>query len=110
MFASQRELPPAARAEQERIRRSHHPLGLARAMRAVGLAAMPDYRPWLDRVRTPTRLVAGERDAKFRRLAGEMAERMPRADVVVVEDAGHNVVLEQPEVVARLIRQGMERA
>ena len=44
----------------------------------------------------PVTLVVGERDEKFRAIAERMAERLPRAEVVVVPGAGHAAQLEQP--------------
>lgn len=107
MFASQGELPPDSLKRQRRIRRAHDPRGLARSLRVIGLGRMPDYRPRLGEIDVPVRLVVGERDAKFRGLASEMAALIPRAEIVVVEGAGHNVVLERPDTVARLLREGM---
>jgi 2-succinyl-5-enolpyruvyl-6-hydroxy-3-cyclohexene-1-carboxylate synthase/2-succinyl-6-hydroxy-2,4-cyclohexadiene-1-carboxylate synthase len=48
-------------------------------------------------------LVVGERDVKFRALAGRMAAALPAARVVVVPGAGHAAQLERPEAVARAI-------
>lgn len=107
LFRTQEALPVERRAQQDRIRRGHHPRGLARSLRVVGLGAMPDYRPRLARVAVPVRLVAGEADPKFRALADEMAGLLPRATQTVVPDAGHNVVLEKPEEIARLLREDM---
>lgn len=107
LFASQAGLPADALERQDRIRRSHDPAGLARSLRVLGLARMPDYRPQLPEVGIPVRLVVGERDDKFRRLAEAMAERLPRATVTVVPDAGHNLVLERPTEIAGLIREDL---
>lgn len=108
LFGTQTELPAPTQAHQRQIRLSHDPLGLARSLRTLGLAAMPDLRPALARIDVPVRLVAGGLDVKFRELARSMADRIPRAEVRVVEGAGHNVVLERPEEVARLIQEPFE--
>lgn len=105
LFASQARLPAAERHRQREIRRSHDPRGLARSLRTVGLARMPDYRPRLPDVAAPVRLVAGERDEKFRGLAADMAARLPRGSVTVVPDVGHNVVLEAPAEISGLLRE-----
>ncbi len=107
LFRTQESLLEERRARQDRIRRAHHPRGLARSLRVLGLGAMPDYRTRLARVKVPVRLVAGEADPKFRALAGEMAGLLPHATQTVVADAGHNVVLEKPEEIARLLREDM---
>lgn len=105
MFASQARLPAPARERQRAIRMAHDPRGLARSLRATGLAAMPDYGPDLARIRVPVSLVVGERDAKFRALADAMAARIPRAAVRTIPGAGHNVVLERPAEIARLLEE-----
>lgn len=107
LFRTQEALPAERRARQDEVRRSHDPRGLARSLRVLGLAAMPDYRPRLARVTLPVRLVAGEADAKFRGLAGEMARALPAASTTLVPGAGHNVILEKPEEIARLLREDM---
>jgi len=107
LFASQDRLPHDVQARQHRIRRAHDPARLARSLRSLGLARMPDYRPRLPELDLPVRLVVGERDAKFREIAAGMAERLPRATVTVVADAGHNVVLEHPSEIAGLLREDM---
>jgi 2-succinyl-6-hydroxy-2,4-cyclohexadiene-1-carboxylate synthase len=105
LFSTQGRLPERVLKRQRRIREGHDPAGLARSLRVVGLGAMPDYGPELDRLELPIRLVVGERDTKFRALAGAMAERLPRSRTIVVPDAGHNVVLEDPIATAALLRE-----
>ncbi len=105
LFRTQRLLDRDVLERQRRIRLAHDPAGLVRALRALGLGAMPDYRPALERIAMPVRIVAGEADQKFRVLAGEMAERLPRARTTIVAGAGHNVVLERPAEIARLLQE-----
>jgi 2-succinyl-6-hydroxy-2,4-cyclohexadiene-1-carboxylate synthase len=103
IFATQEAVSPAAAARQRRVRLRHDPDALAAAMRGLGLAEMPNYWPELPRIDAPVRLVAGERDEKFRALAERMAGLLPHAEITIVPGAGHNVVLERPEDVARLL-------
>lgn len=107
LFDTQGDLPARVLQRQRRIRLGHDPAGLARSLRVAGLGAMPDWNPALERLEMPVRLVVGEHDAKFRALAGAMAERLPRAQITVVPDAGHNVVLEDPTRTAALLREDM---
>jgi pimeloyl-ACP methyl ester carboxylesterase len=64
---------------------------------------MPPLWDRLGELALPVTLVVGERDAKFRAIAERMAQRLPRGEVVVVEDAGHAVALEAPAAVAEAI-------
>ncbi len=103
VFATQRALPAAARATQERIRRSHDPRGIIEAIRRLGLGAMPDYTPRLGSLKMPVDLIVGEHDTKFRALAEEMLVRLACGRLSVVPSAGHNPLLERPaELAAQL--------
>jgi pimeloyl-ACP methyl ester carboxylesterase len=62
----------------------------------MGLAEMPDYRAAIARCS----LIVGADDAKF--LA--IARGLP-APLTVIPGAGHDVPLEQPELLASAIRQ-----
>ncbi len=97
LFATQASLPPDLLEEQRATRLGHDPEGLARSMLALGLAAMPDYRPALGGIDIPIRLVAGEKDDKFLAIARSMLSRLKRGRLTVVSGAGHNVLLERPE-------------
>lgn len=105
LFASQRRQPEARLAAQRALRLRHRPAALARALRVLGLGAMPDYRSALPRIDVPVHLMAGELDAKFTELARQMAALLPRADVEIVPGAGHNLPLEAPRQVAAAIRR-----
>lgn len=104
LWASQARLPDDVLARQRALRLSHSPDGLAHALRALGLGVMPDLRPALPAVRVPVDLVVGGLDAKFLALARAFADACPAARVIVVPDVGHNVVLEAPEALARILQ------
>jgi 2-succinyl-6-hydroxy-2,4-cyclohexadiene-1-carboxylate synthase len=108
LFASQRRLPAELLARQREARLRRRPEGLARALRQLGPARMPDLRPALAEVDLPVRLMAGELDVKYRRVAGEMAAALPRATVEIVPGAGHNLLLEAPGAVAAAITRALE--
>jgi 2-succinyl-6-hydroxy-2,4-cyclohexadiene-1-carboxylate synthase len=105
LFAGQDRADPAAVARQRGIRRSHDPRGLARALRVLGLAAMPDHGPALGAVSVPVRVVAGGLDHKFVDLGRDLAARLPGGRLHIIEGAGHNVVLERPSELARLLEE-----
>ena len=104
LFATQQGLPADQRRAQRRQRQGHRAAGLARALRTLGLANMPDYRPDLAAIRVPVTLITGARDEKFCRLAAEATQRLPRAELRSVPAVGHNVVLEAPAAVAAALR------
>jgi 2-succinyl-6-hydroxy-2,4-cyclohexadiene-1-carboxylate synthase len=105
LFASQRALPERVR-DAERFRRlSHTAQGLALALRALGLGAMPDLGPKVPALQMPVEVLAGEWDIKFRQLADPLVAAIPRATLTVVPSAGHNVILEQPQALAAALME-----
>jgi 2-succinyl-6-hydroxy-2,4-cyclohexadiene-1-carboxylate synthase len=105
LFASQARLPPSQLAAQHAIRLRHDPRSLALAMTSLGLARMPSYWEVIARAAVPITLIVGGDDEKFKGLARRMlaTTTADRARVVEVDGAGHNVVLERPDVIARLL-------
>jgi 2-succinyl-6-hydroxy-2,4-cyclohexadiene-1-carboxylate synthase len=103
IFATQRALPADTRAKHRAIRLSHRAAGLAASLRALGQGSMPSLWHALERIEVPITLVVGSEDAKLRGIAARMAERLPRARICVVAACGHDVVLERPSELARII-------
>jgi pimeloyl-ACP methyl ester carboxylesterase len=79
------------------------PAGLARALRGLGTGALPPLWGKLGELTTPTTLLVGERDQKFREIAATMAAEIAQAQVEIVPRSGHAAHLEQPEQVAAAI-------
>jgi 2-succinyl-6-hydroxy-2,4-cyclohexadiene-1-carboxylate synthase len=97
--------PPrgAAAAHADRLRNT--PQGLAAALRGLGTGVMEPLWDRLGELAIPVTLVVGERDTKFRGIAGAMLERLPNGKLIVVEGAGHAAQLESPSAVADAIYQ-----
>jgi pimeloyl-ACP methyl ester carboxylesterase len=75
------------------------------------LLARPDAGPVLDAVRVPTLVLTGRADAWSPPAQHEaMAARVPGSRLVVVEDAGHMVTMEQPDAVNRALRDWLQAA
>jgi 2-succinyl-6-hydroxy-2,4-cyclohexadiene-1-carboxylate synthase len=103
LFASQTAVPAALRAEQRARRLAHDPGGLARSLRVTGLAEMPDYAPRLATLTPPLTVLAGELDAKFLALGRAITERVRGSRFVVAPSAGHDLLLERPDLVALVL-------
>ena len=105
LFATQARLPAERLAGQRAVRMRHDPRALAFAMHSLSLGRMPSYWDVLGATEVPIDLVVGALDEKFTTLAGRMKEQMRHGlgRVLRVADTGHNVVLEQPELLARII-------
>lgn len=110
VFASMQRWPPEM-VERLRVERlAHDPSALADALMALSLANMPSFRQELSAVGVPVTLLAGEEDTKFVALGEELAASLPNAKFVVVDGAGHQLLIERPDAVAAAIRQGLDHA
>lgn len=83
--------------EENAIRASHTAHGLAQSLRGAGTGEQESLWESLPDLVMPVLLVAGRNDKKFAAIAETMAERMPNAAWVLVDQAGHTVHGEEPE-------------
>ncbi|MCP4039133.1 MAG: 2-succinyl-6-hydroxy-2,4-cyclohexadiene-1-carboxylate synthase [bacterium] len=107
LFASQARLGETAlaRARAERLR--NRPQGLALSLRGMGTGAMAPLD--LTGLKVPSCFVAGAEDEKFIALARGYAERLERACVEIIPEAGHAAHLENPEAFGRAAREFFAR-
>lgn len=99
---------PEIVAESRALAEVNSAKGLAAVARGMGLR--PDSTPELPLIHVPTLVLVGEQDALTPVSdARALFERIPRATLAVIEDAGHISNLEQPErfteLVARFLRE-----
>ncbi len=98
-----RELPKAAQAALRARRLAQNAPGLASALRALGAGAQPSLWNQLQRLETPTLLVAGARDLKYAEIGRRMDALLPNATLHLVQRSGHTPHLERPADYAALL-------
>jgi 2-succinyl-6-hydroxy-2,4-cyclohexadiene-1-carboxylate synthase len=103
LFTTQQRLPAELRARHRARRLSHDAARVARALEVLSPGRMPVMTSSLARIDVPVTLVAGALDPKFASIARAIAPLFPRARVEIVDDAGHDVCLERPRVLAALL-------
>jgi 2-succinyl-6-hydroxy-2,4-cyclohexadiene-1-carboxylate synthase len=91
LFASQQRLGPGA---------AH---GLANSLRGMGAGAQEPLHQRLASLTVPVCLAVGDEDAKFRAIGADLANRMPRGRLAIIEKAGHAVHLENPDAFGDLV-------
>lgn len=97
--------PPEARARQREDVLRNDPAGLAAALRGIGTGAMAPLWGRLHELAMPAAVLAGERDAKYVTLGERLAAALPGCSgLTVVPGAGHGLLREAPEAVARALR------
>lgn len=104
LFASQKRLETAVRAQLRQQRLQNSPLGLANSLRGMGTGQQPSLWDDLPQLALPTLLIAGELDSKYVAIGRQMAPQLPTAQLAIVPDAGHTVHLEQPEKFVALVK------
>jgi pimeloyl-ACP methyl ester carboxylesterase len=72
----------------------------------TALLNRPDAGPVLDQIRVPALILCAREDAWSPPSAHEeMAARIPSSRLVIVENSGHMVTMEQPDAVSQAIRE-----
>ncbi len=98
LFASQKNLSHELQARQRAQRLSNSPVGLANSLRGIGTGVQPSLWHDLDKLTMPVLLLTGALDTKFTALSDQMAAKIANVQVIKVEDAGHTVHLEKPDI------------
>ena len=106
LWASQGALPEPVKQMQRAQRLRHQAAGLAQSLTQHGLGEMPDLRAQLAEVRTPVDVLVGERDDKFVTLGRELCGIVSGARLTIAPGAGHNLLLERPELCSELLARG----
>jgi 2-succinyl-6-hydroxy-2,4-cyclohexadiene-1-carboxylate synthase len=104
IFDSQKKLAIESLLNQRVLRLSHNAEGLALALDTLGLGQMPNYLLRAQEIHIPVEILVGERDTKFQSVGEHLAAQAPKGELLIIQGTGHNVVLEQPEVVANQIK------
>lgn len=105
LFASQRRLPPGARARHRARRLSHREGLVARALETLSPGRMPAMTRSLETIEVPVALVAGSLDTKYAGIARAIAPLFPDARVRIVDGAGHDPCLERPQELAAVLSE-----
>lgn len=79
---------------------------LAKSLEGMGTGTQPSHWNSLGTLSCPTWTLAGARDAKYVRIAREMARSGP-VEPIIVPDAGHALLDEVPEAVAAVIGRAL---
>lgn len=105
LFAGQAALGQAHLRAARDQRLASNPQGLARSLLAGGTGAMEPLHERLAGCDTPTLLVVGAHDSKFRAMAEQLTAALPRAAPALIDGAGHAAHVEQPDATAAAIAE-----
>jgi 2-succinyl-6-hydroxy-2,4-cyclohexadiene-1-carboxylate synthase len=108
-FASLSHLSDEYRAWDRSIRTANTAEGLGRALRGYGQGAQPSVWDDLQNLAIPVLLITGSRDVRYTEIGAEMAMLIPEAESVVINDAGHDPLADQPEATFGAISSFLNR-
>lgn len=104
LFGTQRKLSDDIQQliRQERLSQSEG--GLAASLRGMGSGSQPSWWGKLIEITIPVLLIVGELDEKFVSINEQMEKSLPEADLVIVENVGHAIHVEDPVKFGKLVR------
>lgn len=86
---------------QDRCR--NMPASLASSLRTCGTGQQEPLWPEIHEVKIPVLLICGARDEKFTEIATRMHRLIPHSTLKIIDKAGHNAHLDQPEAFAQAV-------
>ncbi|NNF56976.1 MAG: 2-succinyl-6-hydroxy-2,4-cyclohexadiene-1-carboxylate synthase [Rhodothermaceae bacterium] len=89
-------------------RRHNDPTELGKSLTGMGTGAQPSHWEHLRRIRVPAWALVGSRDAKYVRIAEQMAEAGP-FDVMTMPSLGHALIEEQPHALTQVLHRLLNR-
>ncbi len=92
-----------SRIADRKVREENTATGLAAALRGMGQGVQPYVGDRPADLEMPLLTISGGTDNKYQRFGIDMADTAPRGRHVTIAGVGHNVVLEAPDEVRRLV-------
>ena len=106
LFASLHHHPQFA--ELQRKRGQNDPFEIARSLRGMSAGKQKSLWNKLNEISLPIMMLVGEYDPKYKKIGSEMRQRCPALELRVVENCGHLIHFENPQLYAHYVRQFLE--
>lgn len=103
LFESQKNLHNNIKKKIRNERLSQSAYGLVQSLRGMGTGVQPSWWDHLSGLKCPTLLIVGALDQKFVKINKLMNSYMQHSFVEIVNEAGHNVHIEQPAAFNQLV-------
>ncbi|WP_404453798.1 2-succinyl-6-hydroxy-2,4-cyclohexadiene-1-carboxylate synthase [Virgibacillus necropolis] len=103
LFESQKKLPDSVQRAIREERLSQHEEGLIMSLNHMGNGVQPSWWDELETLTLPVLLVVGVLDAKFVNLNKTMHNRIPQSNLVIVQEAGHAIHVEQSDFFGKIV-------
>lgn len=83
--------------------------GLINALTNLGTGVMPNLWEKCAQIAMPLFYIVGEKDLKCNRIAKKINKKNPKSTIYTVENCGHNVHFENPDIFCDIVRNIFER-
>lgn len=103
LFQTQKNLPVEVRQKIRNERLAQNKTGLAQSLRLMGTGAQMSWWDRLHDLSIPVLLLAGAKDDKFVKLNRRMEQLMENAHLVIAEQAGHAIHVEQADFFGKIV-------
>lgn len=105
LFKTQKTLPidTQHRLREERLQQKAD--GLSQSLVQMGTGSQPSWWERLNALDMPVQLIVGGLDSKFVRINQQMEAAINHSELVIVDDAGHAVHIEQAEKFATIVME-----
>ncbi|MER2059082.1 MAG: 2-succinyl-6-hydroxy-2,4-cyclohexadiene-1-carboxylate synthase [Niallia sp.] len=105
LFKSQERLDSTVKQTIRNQRLANNPIGLAYSLKGMGTGAQSSYWSQISKIKTDTLLLTGELDPKFNQIAEEMVKSNKKMRHLNVNDAGHAIHVEKPEIFGTIVME-----
>lgn len=103
LFHTQKRLPSSVQNQIRKQRLQNRVIGLVNSLKGMGTGMQPSWWEDLHQVTNETLLLTGALDQKFCRINKEMAKKLPNVRHEIINNAGHAIHVEQPELFGTII-------
>lgn len=105
LFKSQDRLDSTVKEAIRNQRLANNPIGLANSLKGMGTGAQSSYWSQISKLSIDTLLITGELDRKFDQIAEEMVKSNKKMRHLNVNDAGHAIHVEKPEIFGTIVME-----
>ncbi|WP_099160036.1 2-succinyl-6-hydroxy-2,4-cyclohexadiene-1-carboxylate synthase [Virgibacillus ndiopensis] len=105
LFETQKKLSDKIRKTIRKERLAQTEEGLAQSLRYMGTGSQPSCWHKLDQLNKPVLLIVGMLDTKFVQINIRMDKSLQSSRLVVVEDAGHAIHVEQADFFGKMVTE-----
>ncbi|WP_445489318.1 2-succinyl-6-hydroxy-2,4-cyclohexadiene-1-carboxylate synthase [Niallia sp. 03133] len=103
LFNSQKNINKIQQNQIRKQRLRNNPIGLVNSLKGMGTGSQPSWWDHLLDVTCETLLITGEFDKKFCFIAKEMTKKNGEFQWQLVEEAGHAIHVEKPEIFGTIV-------